>query len=104
MTRHHGKARDHNEPEIVAALRAEGCSVMRILDSDPAGAPDLCAALDGVEVFMEVKQTGGKLTPHQRKWRRDWKGQPVAIVHTPEEAVDVMAQALRARLQRVRGE
>jgi len=81
-------ARDHNEPAIVAALRAAGYHVSLLSDG---GVPDLLVirpaarnadrikvcttpqeALDHARMSMisliEVKQKNGKLTPDQVKW------------------------------------
>ena len=84
---------DRNQPEIVAALRAIGCTV-----SDTSGAgegfPDIVAGYRGINYLIEIKD-GGKppskrvLTPAQKDFHRDWRGQ-VAIVKNPEEAIKIV--------------
>ena len=81
-------ARDHNEPEIVDALRKAGYKVTLLSDS---GVPDLLVIRRGSDVpcevvltsegaisacegnaitLLEVKQKTGRLTKAQREW---WK-------------------------------
>lgn len=93
---------DENEPEIVAALEARGVSVCRLKDVG-RGCPDLLCGFAGLTVLIEVKRdydyattkrgkpyverVRGKLTPDQVKWHAEWKGQPVVIARTVEEAL-----------------
>lgn len=53
---------------------------------------DLLAARAGINFLLEVKvpkakgERGGKLTPEQEVFFKEWRGQK-AIVRTPEEAL-----------------
>ena len=82
----HDLARDENQPEIVAQLRAlDGVSVFVI------GRPvDLLVGYLGINYLLEVKVPGAKLTPTQKQFFIDWKGHR-AVVTTPAEAVDAIA-------------
>ena len=84
---------DANQPEIVAALRAIGCSV-----SDTSGAgegfTDIVVGYRGINYLIEIKD-GSKppskriLTKPQQDFHRDWRGQ-VAIAKNPEEAIKIV--------------
>lgn len=76
---------DLNQPEIVAALRAVGCSV-QILAAVGQGCPDLLVGTYGVNLLIEVKGPRGTLTKDQVPWHEGWRGQ-VAVVRTVDEAL-----------------
>jgi Holliday junction resolvase len=95
--------RDENEPEIIAALEARGIDVTPIQGRGKKEPPDLLCGFAGLTVLIEVKRdydyattkrgkpyvehVRGKLTPDQTKWHREWKGQPVVIARTVQEAL-----------------
>lgn len=88
---------DRNQPDIVRALRAAGCTV-HCLHQLGGGVPDLLVGrtvgglVGGRRNFLlEVKDSekppsARRLTPDQEKWHREWGGQ-VAVVTTVEEAM-----------------
>lgn len=80
--------RDINEPEIVAALQAAGCSVL------PANNIDLIVGRAGANFLLEVKtpQSRDHLKPSQVRLLREWRGQ-YSIVTTPEEALKAVGAA-----------
>ncbi len=86
---------DATQAAIVAALRAAGCSVCHIASATgQAGIPDLLVGRRSVNYLLEVKVRVGKrnprsasLSPGQVEWHRNWRGAPVWIVTTPEEAL-----------------
>jgi thymidylate synthase (FAD) len=83
--------RDNNEPDIILALRARGCSVQQISDK---GVPDLLVGLiahDGtpVNLLMEVKSDKGHLTDDQEIFFKDWMGQR-CVVRSVKEALAVV--------------
>lgn len=96
----YAKQRDANEAEIVAVLRAYGCSVAKL---DGAGLPDLLVGYAGQTILVEVKdpkkrKTGtaqsrnsiggrGELRPAQAKFHDEWRGSPIYIVHSVAEAL-----------------
>ena len=81
---------DANHKQIVAALRKIGCEVQD-LSRMGNGVPDLMAKLRFRIMWLEVKSPGGRLTPHQVKWHLRWSPH-VAIVETPEQAIEVMTR------------
>lgn len=87
---------DANQAAIVAAFRAAGCSVLH-LHTVGAGCPDLLVGWGGVDAQVEVKD-GAKsasrqaLTPAEAEHHRAWRGRPVAIVRSVEEALELVAK------------
>ena len=82
---------DDNQPDIVKALRAAGCSVEPRLARVGGGAPDILVGHKGVNYTLEVKDgskppSARKLTADEVKWHREWRGQ-VAIVNNITEAL-----------------
>jgi len=75
------------QAEIVAALRAAGCSVQII------GFPvDILAGRAGVTYVLELKsgpKKRGDLTPAQVEFFRDWRGH-AAVVCSVEEALSAV--------------
>lgn len=113
MTRY-ARSRDGNEPEIIAALQDAGATVQKLYGMD--GEPDLLVGYEGVTFLIEVKNPsasrsrskahdgrtlladevapGGefeglspRLSRRQARWHMAWKGQPVAVVETPCDAL-----------------
>ncbi len=84
--------RDANEAQIVAALRAAGCTVQRL--SEP-GVPDLLVGRQGrdgrgVNYLLEVKDPReGHLTREQDRWLMGWNGH-YAIVTSEIEALQAV--------------
>lgn len=81
---------DANQPEIVAALRKAGCTVVP-LHAVGDGCPDLLAGRDGRNLLIEVKDgakppSKRKLTPDQIEFHAGWRGQ-IAIVTSAEDAL-----------------
>ena len=78
---------DHNQAEIIKALRAVGATVQD-LSKVGKGAPDILVGFHGCNYLMEIKNpdTKGKLNLMQRIWHQDWRGQ-VVVVRTVEEAL-----------------
>ena len=88
IPRRYAARRDANEGEIVKALQAIGCSVLRL------DAVDLIVGLRGVNYLLECKDgrksVGNRpLTAAQKKLRAEWRGQ-YAVVTTVEEALAVV--------------
>lgn len=69
------KRTDHNQSEIVAALRELGVSVVSVADHG-RGLPDLVMGYRGRAYLCEIKngKLGWKLTPAQKKFRSTWNG------------------------------
>lgn len=75
--------RDANEPAIIEALQAVGCTVEQLSLED---GPDLLVGRLGLNYLLEVKRPAEDLSDGQGDWHRDWNGQR-ATVHTPSEAL-----------------
>lgn len=86
------KRRDKNEPEIIEALEAVGCIVQPL---SATGVPDLLVGFGGRTRLLEVKgplNTRGKagkhdLTPDQKSWFAGWRGEPIVVVRSIEDAL-----------------
>lgn len=87
---------DANQQEIVAALRAAGCTVVS-LATVGGGVPDLLVGRGGQNYLLEVKRPGrGRHDPEhadkQLSWHAGWRGQ-VALVYTREAAMRAVGLA-----------
>jgi hypothetical protein len=88
--------RDPGEAPIVAALRAAGCLVKQLSETD---LPDLLVGLRGRFVLVEVKEPAGPKGGTSKKGQKLREGQrifamtchalglPVHVAHSPEEAL-----------------
>jgi hypothetical protein len=85
---------DANQAEIVAALRRCGATVQH-LHTVGQGCPDLLVGRGGVTFLLEVKD-GAKppsrraLTPQEAAWIEGWRGRPVAVVESVDDALAVL--------------
>lgn len=85
---------DGNQRAVVDALRAAGCTVVSMAALGD-GAPDLLVGYQGNTVLLEVKDgaqrpSARKLTPLQEKWHAGWRGRPVLVVNSADEALAVI--------------
>jgi hypothetical protein len=85
---------DRNQAEIVEALRAVGCSVQP-LHTVGNGCPDLLVGKAGRNVLIECKDglkppSARVLTDDQQEWHLDWRGDPVRVVETIEQALEAI--------------
>lgn len=83
--------RDENEPEIIVALEAIGCTVYQM--DQPV---DLLVGRGAVNILMEVKNPAKpkgdrKKTPAQQDFFKNWNGQ-VRIVETVDEAIALVTK------------
>ena len=86
MTIHRRNAkRDANEPAIVQYLEASGATVHRL---SSAGVPDLLVGYRGQTHLVEVKGEGKKLNANQVDFVSGWKGWPVVVIRSVEDAKD----------------
>ena len=81
--------RDANEPEVVAALEAMGCSVDRLPGGE--GRPDLLVGdpKTGGNYLIEVKMPGKAFNPAQKKWHAEWKG-VAHVAWCPDQACSIV--------------
>lgn len=88
---------DANQREIVAALTRIGCSVFSTAGVAD-GFPDLVVGRANKTLLLEVKNgdkspSRQRLRVSQEKFRDWWRGH-YAVVSTPEEAIDVVSEAI----------
>jgi hypothetical protein len=84
---------DGNHGEIAEAFISVGCAVA---DTSAAGFgfPDIVLGLIGQTHLVEVKDENGRLSASQDRFLRDWRGGPIMVVQTIDEAI--------AHVQRIR--
>lgn len=88
---------DANQPEIVAALKAVGCSVVD-LSGIGKGCPDLLCGREGRTYLVECKgdpkithrSARSELTDDQVAFAAAWRGGIIHVVHSVEEALLVV--------------
>lgn len=95
--------RDRNHAEIVRALESLGCSV-RDTAAVGGGFPDLVVGMMGRNFLVEVKNpdtTYGKsgLNEAQTVFAEQWRGHPVSVISTVQEAVSWVNQRRRSILR-----
>jgi hypothetical protein len=79
---------DGNQTEVVAGLRARGYSVL-VMSGLGKGAPDILVGRHGQNVLVELKDparplSGRKLTPDEKVWHANWRGQVLVATHIDE--------------------
>ncbi len=79
---------DANQPEIVAALRGMGASVL-LLNCVGHGSPDILVGWNGNNVLMEIKSPDGKLTDDEKQFFDTWRG-PKIIVRSIGDAIQYL--------------
>lgn len=85
------KRTDANQSAIIAVLRQVGATVVD-LSAVGKGCPDLLVGHRGVTYLLEVKNVKGRnrLTPDQDVFYAWWRGAPVTIVRTADEALQAI--------------
>jgi hypothetical protein len=89
---------DDNQKQIVRFLRDKGVSVS-ITSATGKGFPDLVCGYKGKNILLELKDgakplSAQSLTPEQRIWHYDWKGQ-IAVVNSSEAAWEEIQKQTR---------
>lgn len=79
--------RDGNEHLIVKTLRGVGASVHFV---SGRGLPDLLIGFGGRTFLGETKMRKGKLTKDQETFITSWRGEPVYILRSPEDALEML--------------
>lgn len=94
MPRHYAKKVDANQKPIVAGLRGVGASVA-LLHRAGDDIPDLLVGFRGVTYLLEAKNPDGKdkVSEGQERFIEDWRGGPVAVVRSLDEALRVIGVA-----------
>ena len=85
------KRTDANQREIVSALRDFGATV---IDTHEVGHgyADINVGWRGRTYLMEIKCGGGHLTKDEWEFHGSWRGAPIYIVHTVQEALDILME------------
>lgn len=88
--------RDTNHAEIRDGLRECGFTVF---DAGSVGGdlPDLICGAHGTTFLFEVKSAGGKVSDGQSRFAENWRGGPVHVVYTLEQALGHIARHIRQR-------
>lgn len=78
---------DATHREVVDALVACGCSVAPWRNL--AGCPDVVVGVPGTPGawLVEIKQAKGKLRASQLQWQAAWRGGPVVVLRSADEAI-----------------
>ena len=83
------KRTDHNQAEIVEALRQIGATVQD-LHNVGEGCPDLLVGAHGRNYLIEVKNGArAHLNSREARWHQAWGGQ-VVVVRTVDEALQAI--------------
>jgi hypothetical protein len=82
-----GRRRDANEDLIVESLEAVRATVERLHPAGRGGLPDLLVGFRGQTYLIEVKTLDGELDDGQLDWHLAWRGAPVIVARTPEQAL-----------------
>lgn len=90
---------DANQAAVVEAFRAAGASVLH-LHAVGDGCPDLLIGLAGVDVQVEVKDgrkvpSARKLTPAEARHHATWRGRPIAVVESAQDALALVSRVMR---------
>ena len=72
MTHKHGR-RDENHLEVCRQFQQLGFSTLTLADMGD-NCPDLLISRAGRTALIEIKSDGGKLTPGQARFAKDWRG------------------------------
>lgn len=82
---------DANQSEIVAALRAIGCTVQDLHEVG-RGVPDIMVSYKGKLFLFEIKMAGKYQNSLEKQWAYKWQS-PVYVVRSAEEAVKIVTEA-----------
>jgi hypothetical protein len=86
---------DANQGDIVQALRKVGAVVV-LLTVLGDGIPDLLVGFRGETFLLEVKTAKGRLEEAQEVFIATWRGRPVRVVRTVDEAFAAIGLTARA--------
>ncbi len=84
------KRTDACQAEIVEKLRAIGATIKDV--HIVKNFCDILCGYKGKDYKFEVKSPGGKLTKGEWDFHQSWKGAPTYIVHSFEEAYDILTE------------
>jgi hypothetical protein len=92
----YARNKDGNHAAVVRVLEACGATVEAI-ESGVAGVPDLLVGIFGCTELVEVKDgrkppSARRLNAAQTAWHRRWRGRPVRVVESVEDALALVAE------------
>lgn len=90
----HARNVDANHRAVVRALEMCGASVEPV-NGSRAGFPDLLVGIFGITELVEVKDgekkpSARRLSPAQEGWHARWRGRPVVVVESVDEALQLV--------------
>lgn len=90
---------DANQKRIVEVFRKSGVSVADT-SNQHSGYPDLTIGYLGYNILVEVKDgdksaSARRLTPHQEKFRQNWKGEYRVVINEDEALALIKELQLR---------
>ena len=88
---HYARKQDASARGVIDAFKAVGCSVV-VITSAQAGCPDLALGVAGRTHLVEIKPDVGitarrNLRPAQATFSESWRGGPVHVVRSADEAL-----------------
>ncbi len=91
----YAKRRDTTHAEVRDTLRQAGYTVF---DAGSVGGdfPDLVVGAHGFTFLVEVKSPGGKLSAGQRRFSDGWRGGPVVVAYSGDQALGHIIAYVRA--------
>lgn len=93
--------KDANHDALKAVFEGMGCSVADLYNAGLPGFPDIVVGVVGINALVEIKNPETRygragLNNNQTAFERDWRGGPMYVVSTPDEAV-ALVNNLRRR-------
>ncbi len=90
----YARKKDSNHPAIVKAIEFAGASWLNI-ETSVAGAPDGVLGCSGAthlaEIKPDTKLKAHALKPKQVAFAEKWRGSPVHVIRSPQEAWELIA-------------
>lgn len=83
---------DKNQLEVVGQLRGLGFSVVH-LHTLGHGVPDLIVSMNGFNLLVELKSSGGKLTKDEKDFHETFTG-GICVAFNTKDVVDGFSQYL----------
>ena len=82
---------DANQKSIVEALRQFGATVFDTHEVGH-GYADICVGFKGMNYLFEIKTECGKLTKAEQEFRGSWRGAPIYIIRSIDDAIDILTE------------
>lgn len=89
--------KDNNHDELANLFRQLGCYAIDMIDTGIPGWPDLAVGCIGVTHLIEVKNDATQygrsgFNANQTAFNRDWRGEPVEMVSTQDDVIELVAK------------